>query len=38
LGSSWPSLRKAFTWHGLGRAARNLEAVRQQAIEAARPA
>jgi hypothetical protein len=36
LGTTWPSLRKAFTRHGLGMPARNHEAVRQRAIEAAR--
>jgi hypothetical protein len=36
LGTTWPSLRKAFTRHGLGMPARNPEAVRQRAIEAAR--
>jgi hypothetical protein len=36
LGTSWPSLRKAFTRHGLGIPARNPEAVRQRAIAAAR--
>jgi hypothetical protein len=36
LGTPWPSLRKAFTRHGLGMPARNLEAVRQRAIAAAR--
>jgi hypothetical protein len=36
LGTSWPSLRKAFTRHGLGMPARNPEAVRQRAIDAAR--
>jgi hypothetical protein len=36
LGTSWPSLRKAFTRHGLGMPARNPEAVRQRAIAAAR--
>jgi hypothetical protein len=35
LGTTWPSLRKAFTRHGLGMPARNPEAVRQRAIEAA---
>jgi hypothetical protein len=33
---SWPSLRKAFTRHGLGMPTRNPEAVRQRAIAAAR--
>jgi hypothetical protein len=36
LGTTWPSLRKAFTRHGLGMPARNPEAVRQRAIEATR--
>jgi hypothetical protein len=36
LGTSWPSLRKAFTRHGLGMPARNPEAIRQRAIAAAR--
>jgi hypothetical protein len=36
LGTSWPSLRKAFARHGLGMPARNPEAVRRRAIEAAR--
>jgi hypothetical protein len=36
LGTTWPSLRKAFTCHGLGMPTRNPEAVRQRAIEAAR--
>jgi hypothetical protein len=36
LGTTWPSLRKAFTRHNLGMPARNSEAVRQRAIEAAR--
>jgi hypothetical protein len=36
LGTTWPSLRKAFTRHGLGMPARNPEAVRQRTIEAAR--
>jgi hypothetical protein len=36
LGITWPSLRKAFTRHGLGMPARNPEAVRQRAIAAAR--
>ncbi|HEX8135903.1 MAG TPA: hypothetical protein VF880_21035 [Actinomycetes bacterium] len=36
LGTTWPSLRKAFTRHGLGMPARNPEAVRQRAIDAAR--
>jgi WhiB family redox-sensing transcriptional regulator len=37
LGTTWPSLRKAFTRHGLGMPAPNPEAVRQRAIAAARP-
>jgi hypothetical protein len=36
LGTSWPSLHKAFTRHGLGMPARNPEAVRQRAIAASR--
>jgi hypothetical protein len=36
LGTTWPSLRKAFTCHGLGMPARNPEVVRQRAAEAAR--
>jgi hypothetical protein len=36
LDTTWPSLRKAFTRHGLGMPARNPEAVRQRAIAAAR--
>jgi hypothetical protein len=36
LGTTWPSLRKAFTRHGLGMPARNPQAVRQRASEAAR--
>jgi hypothetical protein len=35
LGTTWPSLRKAFTRRGLGMPARNPEAVRQRAIAAA---
>jgi hypothetical protein len=35
LGTTWPSLRKAFTRHGLGMPARNPEAVRQRTIAAA---
>jgi hypothetical protein len=35
LGTTWPSLRKAFTRHGLGMPAHNPEAVRQRAIDAA---
>jgi hypothetical protein len=34
LGSTWPSLRKAFTRHGLGMPTRNPEAVRQRAAAA----
>jgi hypothetical protein len=36
LGATWPSLRKAFTRHGLGMPAHNPEAIRQRAINAAR--
>jgi hypothetical protein len=36
LGTTWPSLRKAFTRHGLGMPTPNPEAVRQRAIAAAR--
>jgi hypothetical protein len=36
LGTTWPSLRKAFQRHELGMPARNPEAVRQRAIDAAR--
>ena len=36
LGTTWPSLRKAFTRHGLGMPARKSEAVHQRAIAAAR--
>jgi hypothetical protein len=36
LGTTWPSLRKAFTRHGLGMPVRNPEAVRQRAIATAR--
>jgi hypothetical protein len=36
LGTTWPSLRKAFTRHEHGMPARNPEAVRQRAIAAAR--
>jgi hypothetical protein len=36
LGTTWPSLRKAFTRHGLGMPARNPQAMRQRAITAAR--
>jgi hypothetical protein len=35
LGTTWPSLRKAFQRHGLGMPARNPEAVRQRARAAA---
>ena len=35
LGTTWPSLRKAFQRHGLGMPARNPEAVRQRALAAA---
>jgi hypothetical protein len=35
LGTTWPSLRKAFQRHGLGMPARNPEAVRQRAVAAA---
>jgi hypothetical protein len=35
LGTTWPSLRKAFQRHGLGMPARNPEVVRQRAIAAA---
>jgi hypothetical protein len=35
LGTTWPSLRKAFTRHGLGMRARNPEVVRQRAMAAA---
>jgi hypothetical protein len=35
LGTTWPSLRKAFTRHGLGMPTRNPEAVRQRAIATA---
>jgi hypothetical protein len=35
LGTTWPSLRKAFQRHGLGMPTRNPEAVRQRAIAAA---
>ena len=33
LGTTWPSLRKGFTRHGLGMPARNPQAVRQRTIE-----
>jgi hypothetical protein len=36
LGTTWPSLRKAFTRHGLGMPTPNPEAVRQRAMAAAR--
>jgi hypothetical protein len=36
LGTTWPSLRKAFTRHGLGMPAPNPEAVRQRVIATAR--
>jgi hypothetical protein len=36
LGTTWPSLRKAFGRHGLGMPTRNPEAVRQRAVAAAR--
>jgi hypothetical protein len=36
LDTTWPSLRKAFTRHGLGMPTRNPEAVRQRTIAAAR--
>jgi WhiB family transcriptional regulator, redox-sensing transcriptional regulator len=36
LGTTWPSLRKAFGRHGLGMPTRNPEAVRQRAIDATR--
>jgi hypothetical protein len=36
LGTTWPSLRKAFTRHGLGMPAHNPEAIRQREINAAR--
>jgi hypothetical protein len=36
LGTTWPSLRKAFTRHGLGTPTRHPKAVRQRAIAAAR--
>ena len=35
LGTTWPSLRKAFTRHGLGMPTRNPEAIRQRAVAAA---
>jgi len=36
LGTTWPSLRKAFTRHGLGMPTHNPEAIRQRAVAAAR--
>jgi WhiB family redox-sensing transcriptional regulator len=36
LGTTWPSLRKAFTRHGLGMPTPNPEAVRQRAVAATR--
>jgi hypothetical protein len=36
LGTTWPSLRKAFARHGLGMPARNPKVVRQRTVEAAR--
>jgi hypothetical protein len=36
LGTTWPSLRKAFTRHGLGMPTGNPEAIRQRAIAVAR--
>jgi hypothetical protein len=36
LATTWPSLRKAFTRHGLGMPAGNPKAVRQRAFAAAR--
>ena len=36
LGTTWPSLRKAFTRHGLGMPTPNPEAVHQRAVAAAR--
>jgi hypothetical protein len=36
LGTTWPSLRKAFHRHGLGMPARNPDAIRQRAIATAR--
>jgi hypothetical protein len=36
LGTTWPSLRKAFTRHGLDMPARNPEVVRQRAVTATR--
>jgi hypothetical protein len=37
LGTTWPSLRKAFTRHGLGMPTRNPEAVRQRGGQPATP-
>jgi hypothetical protein len=37
LGTTWPSLRKAFTRHGLGMPARNPQAVRQRGGRPATP-
>jgi hypothetical protein len=37
LGTTWPSLRKAFTRHGLGMPARNPQAVRQRSGQPATP-
>jgi hypothetical protein len=36
LGTTWPSLRKAFGRHGLGMPTRDPEAIRQRAVAAAR--
>jgi hypothetical protein len=36
LGTTWPSLRKAFQRHDLGMPTRNPEAVRHRAVDAAR--
>ncbi|HEX2372789.1 MAG TPA: hypothetical protein VHO93_02295 [Actinomycetota bacterium] len=36
LGTTWPSLRKAFGRHGLGMPTPNPEAIRQRAVAAAR--
>ena len=36
LGTTWPSLRKAFARHGLGMPARNPQTVRQRGVKAAR--
>jgi hypothetical protein len=36
LGTTWPSLRKAFTRHGLGMPTRNPQAIRERAVAAAR--